>query len=232
MTKKELIKQCKIWNIKGYSKLRKNEILKLINNFKLEENNNELYDDKNIFAYPAILDIIFDYAKSPNLSMEEYRIEKFKMERENFHKRNNEIIRLLKLFNYDSEIINLFETEMNVDDVFWHQRLSQIILKQIHIRHYERDLNDNFYRDFNIYRHNHTCDKTLGSCKCELTKLLKEKAEFDMYSKNRIQITKYQSIFVKKWITAYKIPIKISGQSTRDIVEKLKTIEEGNFSML
>ena len=65
MTVKELKQECKNYGIKGYSKLRRNEILTLIketiNKQQLKIVTDDIKKEENLFCYPVIIDIIYSY---------------------------------------------------------------------------------------------------------------------------------------------------------------------------
>lgn len=70
---KELKIKCKELNIKKYSKLKKNELIILIEN-KIKKKEIEQIQTENIFCYPDILNIIYEYININNLNEERKKI--------------------------------------------------------------------------------------------------------------------------------------------------------------
>jgi len=87
MTKKELVQICKKEGIKGYSKLKKKDIINKITEYF----DKDLYEDKNIFCHPDLIKIIIEFAGKNNNRFEIYQYE--------IKKQNNLISKIMEKLN-------------------------------------------------------------------------------------------------------------------------------------
>jgi len=133
MTRKELIKLCKEEKIKGYSKYKKADLIKRINNHFNNKNYKSYHEDKNIFCHPDIINEIFSYIKPDIIEYRREIYEQIKLEHSQI------IFEVNNIFdNKFKKIIKGIDYSRNCSNEYFNQWIS--ILK----RNFEKNNYSNF----------------------------------------------------------------------------------------